>query len=150
MKGASETITDTLTIVGAMILILALVIAIAPVFLDFIKSAALDSSSFVSKEVAELITVSAAAPGSIDITYQPSNAKYNVEINSRIVKVSLINTQNQQVQDTSSAKIGVDASGSFNQVNVFGIRKAPLTITGGGGIGPTSTNEENEISIQAS
>lgn len=151
MKGASETITDTLTIVGAMILILALVLAIAPVFVNFLTSSSLDSSSFVSKEVAELMTVSAAAPSGIDITYQPSNAKYNIEINDRIVKVDLLNTQNQQVQGTSSAKIGVDVSGSFNQVNVFDITKTPLTNTGGGGIGPSSiTNAGIGISIQAS
>lgn len=148
MKGDSE--IDTLTLLCATVLVIALVLVIGPAFLDVLKNSALDSSSFVSKEIAELITVSAAAPGSIDITYQPSNAKYNVEIDSRIVKVSLINSQNQQVQDTSSAKTGVDASGSFNQVNIFGIKKSPLTSAGGGGIGPTSTNEGNEISIQAS
>ena len=131
MKG-DNTITNTFLIVGSILLILVVVLQIVPIFNEFLSSAALDSSALVSKELAELITVSAAAPNGIYITYNPSNSKYNIDIKDRIVKVDLINKDNMQVKSTSFAKIAVDLSASFNQVNIFDIRKIEITNAGGG------------------
>ena len=142
MKGVSETITDTLLIVASVVLILALTAAILPQFLDFLKTASFDTSQLVSKEFAELITVSAAATDEIEITYNPANVMYNIEIKDRIVQVDHLNQQ--QIQDSSKAKIAVDAESSFARVNVFTIRKAS------GSISIPSAGNIGRISVQAS
>lgn len=152
MKG-DNTITNTFLLIGSILLLLLVVLRIAPIFTQLLSSAALDSSALVSKELAELISVSAAAPNGIYITYNPSNSKYDIVIKDRIVKVDLINKDNQQVKTTSLSKIAVNAISSFNQINIFDIRKVGIIngVAGGGGIGPTGgiPNIEDIISIQA-
>lgn len=131
MKGAAEIITDTLFIVGTIVIMLALLLEILPNFLNFLQSAALDSSDFVAKETAELITVSAAAPNSIQISYNPSKNLFDFDVNNRIVKISsLINKNNNgrsetmSIKQTSLAKIAVDVSASFQNINIFDIEKS--------------------------
>lgn len=135
MKG-DNTITNTFLIIGSLLLVLLVVLQIAPIFTQFLTSAALDSPSLVSKEIAELTTISAAAPNGMDIIYNPSKSKYDLDVADRIVKVSIINPDNQQVKDTFIAKIAVDVVATFKNVNVFNIRNSP--------------NIANEITIQAS
>jgi hypothetical protein len=129
MKG-SEALTDTLMIISGIILIFALILTILPKFLDFLKTAALDSAGLVSKELAELVTVSAAAPFEIQITYNPSNSKYNLDIKDRLVKTELtretssVQSAKENLQtETAFAKIAIDVISSFERVNVFDIRK---------------------------
>lgn len=125
MKGA-DTITDTIIVIGAIILLIALAVAIVPNFLNFLKTTALNGSDLVTKELSELVTISAAAPNEIQITYNPSTLKYNLDITKRIVKTDLLRQASMdvgEIQETSLAKIAVDVTGSFGKVNVFDIKK---------------------------
>jgi len=121
MKGSAETVQDTFLIIAGIVLIIALIAAILPSFINLFEEAALDSPDLVSRELAEFMTVSNAAPNSIDIVYSPSNLKYNVNISSRMVEVTVFRTMSSDkiVKETKAAKTTVDFTGYFEQVKSF-------------------------------
>jgi len=130
MKGTNEVVTDAIFIMGVLLFLILLIQQIVPQMLNLFNQAAVDSSDFVAKEMSELVTVSGAAPYQIDITYSPTGAKYNLNIQNGILQTDLLKSPSE-IQKTSAAKIANDASGSFSDVNIFYISKN----TGGTTIG---------------
>lgn len=146
MKGVSEPTTNTLLIVGGLFILIALVATIFPVFLDILKTAALDSADLVAKELSELVTVSAAATGDMQITYNPSNLKYDVDIKDRILQVDVQRTPDSH--ESSAAKIAVDVEDSIQKVSTFNVIKSGNEISIP--VGGNNIKKISQISIQGS
>jgi len=122
MKGSSEVVTDAIFIMGVLLFLIFLIQQIAPQLLNLFNTAAVGSADFVAKEMAELITISGAAPYEIEISYNPSSAKYNVNIQKGILQTNLLKSA-KETEKTSIAKIASNAEGSFSGVNNFYINK---------------------------
>ena len=123
MKGDANPITNILFIVAVLVLFFVLVNQIVPQMLIVFNTAALDSSDFVAKELSELVTISNAAPNQIFITYNPSTSKYNFDVQNRILETGLVK-KTGETQSTALAKIADNVATSFQNVNVFYIRRS--------------------------
>ena len=118
MKGTNETFTDAIFMIAVLLFSILIIQEIAPQMLNLFNQAAVGSSDFIAKEMAELVTISSAAPYKIDITYNPSGAKYNLNIQNGILQADILKSTTE-VKKTSVAKIANNAAGSFENVNNF-------------------------------
>ena len=116
MKGQSE-VTETLTIIGIIVILLILVPFILPIIQETITSYALDSPDIISKDLASLISITSASPKNIMIEYNtPAGKEYDIKLENRMLKVS---NEKKEV----STPILIDADGYFTNVKDFTIEK---------------------------
>ncbi|NCO97031.1 MAG: hypothetical protein COY38_03210 [Candidatus Aenigmarchaeota archaeon CG_4_10_14_0_8_um_filter_37_24] len=120
MKGQAET-TEVFSIIGIMVILVALIPVIIPTIQEAISMFTIDSPEVVSKDLAALVSISAAAPGDIMIRYKvSSDNSYDVGISNREVAAS--REFNSGKQDSSDPVL-VDVSGSFSDAKDFTIEK---------------------------
>lgn len=101
------------------------------VFTNLIPIFAQGSAQVVSRELADFITISGVAPYKITINYQPTdNVFYNVSIDSRVVTVSMLESNPKPLTISSgiagyvSSNIAIDNLKLFlKNVNIFEIKK---------------------------
>jgi len=120
MKGQRE-VTEIFSILGLIVVLIALIPVIIPTIQEAIKLFTVDSPEVVSKDLASLISASVSAPHDILIKYNtPSDSSYNVSIDNRLITVSRELTSGKQ---ESSSPIPIDAKTSFSDVKDFIIQK---------------------------
>ena len=104
---ASELFNVVLTIaltIGAIFLGMQII----PVFAEVVKNAVSSSPEVVTRDLAGLITLSAAAPYKIAITYNPRDTTYNIiKINERFVSVEKVENE-KVVAKAVPSKTAVD------------------------------------------
>ena len=104
---ASELFNVVLTIaltIGAIFLGMQII----PVFAEVVKNAVSSSPEVVTRDLAGLITLSAAAPYKIAITYNPSDATYNIiKVNERFVSAEKVENE-KVVAKAAPSKTAVD------------------------------------------
>jgi hypothetical protein len=126
MKGQAAIPVDTLGIIVIAGAMLTLFFITLPQIIDQLwKETNKISADVVSKELAGYITISAAAPHSIEITYNPSETTYyNVEINNRLVTVTIAKSGEIYEKTKGINSIAVDVPRTIvNKVNSFNIIK---------------------------
>jgi len=90
------------------ILTIYLAMQIIPTFAEVVKNAVSSSPEVVNRDLAGLITLSAAAPYKIAITYNPSDATYNIiKVSERFVSVEKVENEKVVAKATPS-KTAVD------------------------------------------
>lgn len=143
---------ETFATVFGTVLIAAIVVFfffyIYPLFFgDLFKSIALSSAEIVARDIAGFISVSAAAPNEIKITYNPSESnKYNTVIGDRLVQVTLA-IENAKINEKSTAKVAIgDIAEKFDIVNSFEIRKNVITSIDSNGV--KLFNNINQVSAK--
>ncbi|MBL7170242.1 MAG: hypothetical protein ISS48_04440 [Candidatus Aenigmarchaeota archaeon] len=120
MKAQAE-VTEIFSILGIIVVLIALIPVIIPTIQEAIRQYTLDSPDVVSKDLAALISISAAAPRDITIKYDiNSENDYEIDINNRLVIVS-----RERLDETqeSSNPILVDVRESFLGPRHFTIEK---------------------------
>lgn len=124
MKGDVTINTIGLIVVAAVTLVLFFIFL--PEIINLLwKEVALDSPAVVSKELAGYIAISGAAPGSIKISYYPSEYPYDAEIDNRIVSVMMSEEAEGILERTpATATFPIDPIASFAEVNSFFISKS--------------------------
>lgn len=120
MKGQRE-VTEIFSILGLIVVLIALIPIIIPTIQEAIRIFTLDSPEIISKDLASLISASVAAPGNILTKYStPSGSLYDVIIADKMVTVS---RQLKDKKQESSSPIPVDLRGSFSNTKDFVIEK---------------------------
>ena len=120
VKGQAET-TELLTIVGMIVVLIVIIPIIIPTIQKTIQSFTSDSTEVISKDLASLISTSAASTGNIVIKYStPSGSLYDVNIDDKMVTVS---RQLRSGLRESSDPILIDAKGNFPDTKDFEIEK---------------------------
>lgn len=120
MKGQGET-TEIFSILGIIVVLIALIPVIVPTIQEAIKMFTLDSPEIVSKDLAGLISISAAAQENILIRYSTiSGNTYDVNVGNKLITMSRELSSGKQ---ESSSPIPIDAKGSFTSVKDFIIEK---------------------------
>ncbi len=118
MKGQAE-VTEILTWIGIIVVLVALIPVIMPIIRDAIESFAFSSPEVVSKDLASLISITVASSSNITIDYEiPLGVNYDVDIDERKVTVS----KNGEEEEASSP-ILIDLKGSFSDIDEFTIKK---------------------------
>jgi len=116
MKGESE-VTEVLTIIGLVAVLIAIVPLIITIFKKHIESYALSSPEVVSRELASLISTISSSPYNASLEYNTGN-KYNVYIDEKMVKVSKDGDEKEV-----SSPILINARGNFYEETDFLIEK---------------------------
>jgi len=140
-KGSGDTVISVLGVaVTAVVLVIFITQIVPGIIGDAYGTLSIASAEVVSRNLAGLITASAAAPNEITINYQPSEThKYAVATGTRTVGVQLL-TETFQMKGIIVSKLGIDCScrglaysetkagGScwFSDVNDFTIEKSQL------------------------
>jgi hypothetical protein len=120
VKGQAET-TELLTWIGIIVVLIALIPVIVPIIKNAIESLAISSPDVVSKDLASLISISAAATKDISVDYNPPGvSSYDVNIENRMLTVS---RESGDEKEEASNPIIIDAKGSFSNVDEFKIEK---------------------------
>ncbi|MBD3155918.1 MAG: hypothetical protein GF368_04665 [Candidatus Aenigmarchaeota archaeon] len=120
MKGQAET-TELLTWIGIIVVLIALIPVIIPIVKNAIESLAMASPDVISKDLASLISVSAAATKDLKVEYDPPGSdSYDVSIENRMITVSRGSGNNRE---EASAPIVIDAVGSLESTDEFKIEK---------------------------
>ena len=104
MKGLMS-VADAITLLTIAALFVLLLAIIPKLFSDFFTQLAMSTSEVVARDLAGLITISAAAPKDITISYFGAMKKinYSVDLSQRVVKVDMIRngkSLNHVYQDT--------------------------------------------------
>jgi hypothetical protein len=128
-KGQAEIMSIIGVVVSALFILVFVVFLLPDMIADLMAFLSTFSAEVVSRNVAGLITISAAAPDEITIDYSPSNDfYYDVDINNRVVHVKLL-TEKFMMKGESTIKAGIDSTCSqgppcqFSNVNYFRIEK---------------------------
>lgn len=130
-KGQQEIITVLGTVAMAAITVFFIIEILPKAITDFQQFVSLASAEVVSRNLAGIISISAAAPNQITINYQPSeDYKYYVRTKNRVVDVKLLTQRfgmsGEIVSETavdSKCYDGRETTCEFNEVNFFTVRK---------------------------
>jgi len=146
-KGQETVVTVAGTVFVAAIVVFFFFYIFPLFFGDLFKSIALSSAEIVARDIAGFISVSAAAPNEIKITYNPSESnKYNTVIGDRLVQVTLA-IENAKINEKSTAKVAIgDIDEKFNLVNSFEVRKNVITSVDSNGV--KLFNNINQVSAK--
>lgn len=118
MKGQAE-ITEILTWIGIIVVLVALIPVIMPIIRNAIESFAFSSPDVVSKDLASLISITAASSSNITIDYDiPFGINYDVDIDERKVTVS-----KDGEEEEASSPILINLKGLFSDIDEFKIEK---------------------------
>ncbi len=119
MKGQMA-VTEILTIIGMIVVIVALIPVILPFITKTIESFVSNYPEIVSKDLASLISTSVASTGNIRIDYEFPSSDYSVRFSGRTIYVS--REHNGEIQQ-SSAPILIDTRGTIPTNSRFTIEK---------------------------
>lgn len=127
MKGQAK-IVDVITVLGLIVTFLILLTQIPKIYKDVFDMLALASAEVVSREVASLISISAAAPYKITLVYNVSytqkGTNYTIELKNREANVTLI--KNGEAKETAIAPFAVNnLNKKIENQNCFVITKDP-------------------------
>ncbi|MEM5843926.1 MAG: hypothetical protein QW841_01645 [Candidatus Aenigmatarchaeota archaeon] len=105
---AQAKIVDMLTVLGLVVCFLILLMQIPKIYKDVFDMLALSSADVVSRDIAGLISISAAAPHKITLIYNTTykEVSYTVELKDRVATVTYI--LKGEAQDSVSSPYAID------------------------------------------
>lgn len=123
MKGQAE-ITEIIIILALAAFTIALIPILLNLIQDFFKIFALASPEIVSRDLAGLMTISAAAPNNITLYYKiyAEGISYDFDSHDRKVNVKLLDEDQKMIKEASSI-IPIDITSSLENVKEFKIIK---------------------------
>ena len=126
MKGFEAITTGTIGIVLIIGTTSFLLISIPKMVEEIVEEISYASAAAVAKDLAGFITVSAAAPYKVDITFKPSEKfNYKGKIKNRFVTMEISYSGIEMIKEKlkGNERIAVDPTTSFQNVNTFIISK---------------------------
>jgi hypothetical protein len=116
MKGS--VITDAVSTIAIIVIFVILLMMIPDVIVQVKDIFVLNSPRVVSRDLASLVTITAASTYPVEINYSTDDVKYNVDFMGKTVNVSYSDVDFNRYEDSQSP-IGVEVEGKFTGVNRF-------------------------------